>query len=326
MTLAPTRPAGARLTREQVAILSRYAGGERAASIAAATGLALDTVGHILDEHAGNNPGLARRLVDEYTQQAQTVAAAKGRTTAPRPRPAAPAEHQAGQPVVLNGVLLRLPLDLIKAGSNARGADLGDLTELAMSLQTLGQQKPVIVCELGDGSYELLDGHRRRAAAEKAGLPVLDALLRRPTTAAIRLQQQLAMHTHARAFNPIAEARALHELMFTHNQNRDQIAAAIGRPRAWVRDRIALVRLTDAEQEQVVAGTLSIRDALVLLATRRAAYAPAPPRGPRAKATTGSGASAAAESTTGTPGTAPAVPQSDRHCPTCSCAGEAARR
>lgn len=85
MTLAPTRPAGARLTRDQAAILARYAGGDTAGTIAAATGLTLDLVGRVLDELAGNNRDLARRLVHEHTEYAQNVAAAKGGSPAPRP-------------------------------------------------------------------------------------------------------------------------------------------------------------------------------------------------------------------------------------------------
>lgn len=87
MTLAPTRPAGARLTRDQATILARYAGGDTATTIAAAAGLDLDVVGRVLDELAGNNRDLARRLVHEHTEYAQSIAAAKGGIPAPRPAP-----------------------------------------------------------------------------------------------------------------------------------------------------------------------------------------------------------------------------------------------
>lgn len=175
---------------------------------------------------------------------------------------------QTADPVVLNGALLRLPVDQIVSGPNARG-DLGDLADLASSLRHLGQQKPVIVSQLPDGRYQLLDGHRRHAAAELAGLPTLDAILRRDRGPALRLQQQIAMHTHARAFDPMAEARACHSLMFEHNMSREQIAATVGRSPIWVRNRIALTRLTPAEQKQVATGGLSIDRALNLLSARR---------------------------------------------------------
>lgn len=176
------------------------------------------------------------------------------------------------QATVINGALLRIPTEQVVPGLNARG-DLGDLHDLATSLRNLGQQKPLIVVQLADGRYQLLDGHRRHAAAQLAGLPTVDAVLRTDRGIAFRLQQQLALHTHARQFDPIAEARALHTLMFEHNLTREQIARTIGRPSMWVRNRIALVHLTADEQDKVQRGDLSIGEALRILASRRAGYA-----------------------------------------------------
>jgi ParB/RepB/Spo0J family partition protein len=206
----------------------------------------------------------------------------------------------ADQATVINGALLRIPTDQIMPGLNARG-DLGDLRDLATSLRNLGQQKPLIVVRLADGRYQILDGHRRHAAAQLAGVPHLDAVLRTDRGAAFRLQQQLALHTHARQFDPIAEARALHTLMFEHNLTRDQIAATIGRPGMWVRNRIALIHLTPDEQDRVVQGELSIGEALRILASRRAGYA-----NPRQRKVATKAANTAAV-------------QAGKHCVTCRC-------
>jgi ParB family chromosome partitioning protein len=202
--------------------------------------------------------------------------------------------------VVLNGALLRIPTNQVVPGPNARG-DLGDLRDLAASMRSLGQQKPLIVSMLSDGRYQLLDGHRRHAAAQIAGLPTVDAVLRRESRPAARLQQQLAMHTHARPFDPIAEAKALHTLMFEHNMSREQIARTIGRSALWVRNRIALVHLTSEEQDRVASGETSLITALTILAARRAGYAN--PRQRRAATE-----AAVAEAT-----------RNNRHCTTCRC-------
>jgi ParB family chromosome partitioning protein len=169
----------------------------------------------------------------------------------------------------VSALLLRVPTTDVHPSLNARG-QLGDVAELALSLKVIGQQKPLIVMPRAAGGYELLDGHRRHAAALKAGLPEVDVVVRSDPGEAGRLQAQLAMHTHAKHFDPIAEARALHRLMFDHNLTREQISRAVGRTPAWVRDRIALVHLTAAEQGRVASGMLSIGEALHLLATRRA--------------------------------------------------------
>jgi ParB family chromosome partitioning protein len=189
---------------------------------------------------------------------------------------------------------------MVVPGHNARG-DLGDLRDLAQSLSHLGQQKPLIVHQLHDGRYELLDGHRRHAAAQIAGLPAVDVILRRDRGPAMRLQQQLALHTHARAFNPMAEARACHTLMFEHSMTRQQIAAQVGRSPLWVRNRISLVHLTEDEQDRVARGELSIDFALTTLAARRAGYSNPSRRKAGTKAATGE------------------ARRSGKHCTTCSC-------
>lgn len=176
--------------------------------------------------------------------------------------------------------LIRVRTADVHPSLNARGR-IGDVDELALSLKVLGLQKPLIVMPRAAGGYELLDGHRRHAAAVKAGLREVDAIVRNDPGEAGRLQAQLAMATHAKGFDPMAEARALHTLMFTHNLTREQISRTVGRTPAWVRDRISLVHLTASEQARVAEGSLSIAMALHTLAVRRAERdGAAPPKAP----------------------------------------------
>lgn len=195
--------------------------------------------------------------------------------------------------------LVRIPIGQVEAGPNARG-DVGDVSELAMSIQALGMQKPLLVCALGDGRYRILDGHRRFTAARLLGLPHIDAVLRRDAGGAVRIQRQLAMHTHAKAFDPIAEAKALEVLMFEHGLSREDIARTVGRSPAWVRDRIGLLQLDDDEQQAVRSGATSIAQAKATLGLRRAYR-----EGRVAKPSW--------------PVKAPVPADPGRHCSTCSC-------
>lgn len=201
---------------------------------------------------------------------------------------------------ILNGALLRIPVQQIHPGPNARG-DLGDLRDLATSIRGIGLLKPLLVVQDGEDTYQLLDGHRRHAALQLAGIGHADAILRRDRGPAVRLQQQIALHTHARHFDPMAEARALHTLMFEHNMSREQISRAVGRSAIWVKNRIALVHLTPEEQDRVAAGETSISQALTILAARRAGYD-----------TPGQRNNATKEATA-------AAVRSGKHCTTCRC-------
>jgi ParB family chromosome partitioning protein len=164
--------------------------------------------------------------------------------------------------------LARIPIDHLSPGSNARGG-LGDVSELAISIRAIGMQKPLLVCDLGDGRYEILDGHRRHAAALQLGLPHLDCVLRRRADGALRIQQQLAMNAQSKPFDPIAEATALHALMWQHNMTREEISQIMGKSPGWVRDRIGLLQLPPGEREAVAAGRLRIGEALLRVRWRR---------------------------------------------------------
>lgn len=207
--------------------------------------------------------------------------------------------------VALDGAFRRIPIHLIDPGPNHRG-DLGDTTDLARSLRAVGQLQPITVESTADGRYRLIDGHRRHNAAPAAGLPHLDAVVRQPPGDDERALKQLAIQGNARRFNPMAEARALHSLMFDRNMNRDQIAAAVGRSPLWVRDRVSLVHLEPGEQRQVTAGQMSVAEALLRLKNRRELREGRPPVTARPAGTRLRAAAPAARRTTA-PTPAPAA-------------------
>lgn len=195
-------------------------------------------------------------------------------------------------------VVVRIPLDRIKPGPNVRG-DVGDVSELALSINSIGMQKPLIVHDLGDGAFQIFDGHRRYAAAQQLGLATADAIVKasQPDVAG-RALAQLAMHTHGKSFDPIAEAKALHGLMFQHKLSREQIAGMVGRSPGWVRDRIALLKLSGNEQRDIAAGRMSVVEAALRIKNRD---------GDKPKA--------------GPPNAAAVEASGKRHCRTCQCGG-----
>jgi ParB family chromosome partitioning protein len=169
----------------------------------------------------------------------------------------------------LLNALVRIPLELLDPGPNVR-TNLTGIDELATSIRRLGMQKPLLVSKVGD-RYRILDGHRRYAAARRLRLDHVDAVLRREAPDVVRIQQQLAIQAQTEGFDPIAESIALNNLMWEHKLSREEIAAAVGRSPAWVRDRISLVHLAEDEKRQVAAGRMSVASALGVLRERRAA-------------------------------------------------------
>lgn len=174
-------------------------------------------------------------------------------------------------PEVVAGVL-KIPVADLHHGPNVRG-DLGDVTELANSLRTLGQQQPLLVEPRGDGQWSVFDGNRRLKAARLAKLPHLLAISRNtPMTDVQRTLRQLGMHATGKGFDPIAEAKAVEWLMFDDvgpHMTREEIAAALGKSEGWVKGRIDLLQLAPDEQESVAKGSTSVTDALHIVTGRR---------------------------------------------------------
>ncbi|WP_327135979.1 ParB/RepB/Spo0J family partition protein (plasmid) [Streptomyces sp. NBC_01343] len=154
--------------------------------------------------------------------------------------------------------------------------DLTELDELAQSLISRGQLQPLAVATrmafmeahpgqtdgLGRAPYVVIDGNRRLAAAQLAGLKTMhihvnDAL---SASAADILESALIANVHRVDVAPMDQARALQELVDVHG-SQAQVAKRLGKTPAWVSQRLTLLNLTPALQEKVDTGELKVEPA-----------------------------------------------------------------
>ncbi len=73
-----------------------------------------------------------------------------------------------------------ISIDAIKPRPNQRPIDEDVLTGLEQSIRTVGVLNPIIVRELGDDTYEMVEGERRLRAAKSAELTKIPAIVRVP--------------------------------------------------------------------------------------------------------------------------------------------------
>ncbi|MGW6821746.1 ParB/RepB/Spo0J family partition protein [Streptomyces sp. NPDC055005] len=154
--------------------------------------------------------------------------------------------------------------------------DLTELDELAQSLVSRGQLQPLAVATrmafmeahpgqtdgLGRAPYVVIDGNRRLAAAQLAGLKTMhihvnDAL---SASAADILESALIANVHRVDVAPMDQARALQELVDVHG-SQAQVAKRLGKTPAWVSQRLTLLNLTPTLQEKVETGELKVEPA-----------------------------------------------------------------
>ena len=174
--------------------------------------------------------------------------------------------------------LIEVPIDerLADKPDNPR-RKLVDLDDLAESIKARGLLEPLLVVRaeafaaaqpdapLGRGvEWVLLAGHRRRAAAVKAGLDRLPAIVRDdqagPVDSAI---STLVENVHRADLAPLEEARALSMLRDLGLPQRE-IAKQTGISQGQVSKRLQLLQMPAEVQEAVDVGEVEVTTALMM--------------------------------------------------------------
>ena len=152
--------------------------------------------------------------------------------------------------------LHEIPLDAIDIGSNVR-TDVGDVTELAASIETHGLLSPIRVAESEAGRYELVYGQRRLAAARHIGLPAIPAIVDgEQLNAQARTVEQLLENLQREDLNALDTARAYRELL-DHGLTQRELAEQIGVSQPTIANTLALLKAPEAIQAHVAAGELT---------------------------------------------------------------------
>lgn len=131
--------------------------------------------------------------------------------------------------------------------------DSPELRELGASLATR-QEVDLIVRPVIDGTYEVLDGKRRVAAARAVGgITELWCQVREPCSDADALQIIIVTQLHRQGLDPLAEAALVAQLL-TQCATLEAAAAILGRPASWVARRAKLIDLHPVWRDGIAAG------------------------------------------------------------------------
>lgn len=149
----------------------------------------------------------------------------------------------------------------ITTGTNVR-TKVGDIRELAKSIEAVGLLNPLTVRKVspgGNGLVELVAGHRRLEALRRlewADIPVTYI----DTDDDHRLATQLIENLHREDLTALEEAAGLSELTELLG-SASKAAAAVGRSKAHVSKRLALLKLPTEVTELVTEGIINLEQA-----------------------------------------------------------------
>ena len=161
--------------------------------------------------------------------------------------------------------IVYIPVDLIDPHPHNPRHELGDLTELAKSIETQGIVQNLLVTPWGDkGRYRAIIGHRRLAAAQIACLAEVPAVIDEQISAEEQIELMLLENLQRTNISPIEEAEGYQQLLDL-GMKPAAIAKATGRAVGTVNGRLKLLTLPAAAQAKVHADQASLEDAADLL-------------------------------------------------------------
>lgn len=154
-----------------------------------------------------------------------------------------------------------LPVAALRpAEVNAR-FNVGDVSELAISIEQLGVLVPLLVTPRG-ASYLVVAGHRRLKACQSLGITEVPALVREMTELE-RLEMMLVENQQRVMLSPIEEGISYARILKQHPEiTQKELAKHIGKSDWYVSTRVNILRLPKHVVDQIHHGELSVTAAL----------------------------------------------------------------
>jgi ParB family transcriptional regulator, chromosome partitioning protein len=154
--------------------------------------------------------------------------------------------------------LQHLPIEVLRLEKQVRmPTDAASLLPLVTSIREHGILIPVLVAD-EQGTFRLLDGHRRVSAAREIGLLTVPAVVRAGALDPAQvLTIQLTTAWQRADLSPVERALAVAELMTLTGLSAGKVAAKLGVSAATVCRHLRLLKLPSAIQQHVATGRVA---------------------------------------------------------------------
>jgi len=155
-----------------------------------------------------------------------------------------------------------IPLDEIETNPDQPRMSVGDLTELARSIEARGVLEPILVRPLAAGRYRIIAGERRFRAAMEAGLTEIPCIeLDVPENEVIEIA--LIENLHRKDLHPFEEAEGYAGLANRHGYTQQRIADAVGKSRVSVTEAMSLLDIPEDIRDECRRADIHARSVLL---------------------------------------------------------------
>lgn len=148
--------------------------------------------------------------------------------------------------------------------------DLGDLAGLAESIRVHGILQPIVVepVPLGGAQFQIVAGHRRYAAARKAGLDTVPVVFREKREDVEPEELMLVENLQRADLNPMDKAEAMGKLR-AKGYTAPRIAASIGLSEPTVYSYLMLLDLDEKSRQKIRRGEVAASTAMTAIRETR---------------------------------------------------------
>lgn len=160
--------------------------------------------------------------------------------------------------------IFSIPLTQIRTDSTQprKHLDPQKLSELSQSIKEHGLLQPILVRPNGDGTFEIVHGERRYRAHQKAGLPTIKCIVRELSDSKVA-DARVVENIEREDLTDLELAREFQKRV-EKGETHQQIADSIKKTRAYVTQRLALLKLPEDIQAKLEKGEIGFTEARIL--------------------------------------------------------------
>lgn len=140
-----------------------------------------------------------------------------------------------------------------------------ELDDLAASIKEHGILQPLVVTDLGDGTYELIAGERRLRASRGLCLATVPVIVREADDRK-KLEWALIENIQRHDLSAVEEAVAYKQLMADFGLTQEAVAERVGKSRPQIANTLRLLDLPDEMRTALEQGKITRSHARTLLA------------------------------------------------------------
>lgn len=139
-----------------------------------------------------------------------------------------------------------------------------DYLQLVQSVIKNGILNPVLVSDLGEGVYGLIDGLHRYTAAKDAGLKTMPVLIKNLADSEL-MEAQIITNLHKVETKPMDYTKQLYRLLSANPlMTISDLADKLSTPYSWLSQRLSLTNLDKGIQDLVNEGQIGLSNAYAL--------------------------------------------------------------